>query len=355
MPFEDVSAPDADHDTTASIADTSHVPRTAWERKIDDARAKRHEKLGARARNGPEFLNDEAPPPPGESPIDRAIATLEARPDDEVRPVAAVLAMIGPRTRAALTFGFAFVLGVSVGLVVIARLPGTESATSAPVVAEASGEGLSFAAPKVLSAALAPITPTLATSDAEATTAAAVTGVITPDFVARHLATPPEAVTLATLELPTAGAAAPELPGFPSLASPKFDVPPPSLMAFLDGPRIFVTAPNTVTQQAVAALPEKLAVVAPQDTKIARVSYSVSRTHVRYYHADDAANALRVAETMGGEARDFTGFSPKPRVGTLELYLAGSSGAEAAEPARRTSKRTIGGFGSAIRFLTRTN
>ncbi len=55
----------------------------------------------------------------------------------------------------------------------------------------------------------------------------------------------------------------------------------------------------------------------------ARVPYRITATHVRYYHADDRAEAESLAARAGGSARDFTGAPVRPDPGTLELYLAG--------------------------------
>ncbi len=56
---------------------------------------------------------------------------------------------------------------------------------------------------------------------------------------------------------------------------------------------------------------------------VALVPYRISATHVRYYHADDRAEAESLAARAGGRARDFSGASARPDPGTLELYLAG--------------------------------
>jgi len=64
---------------------------------------------------------------------------------------------------------------------------------------------------------------------------------------------------------------------------------------------------------------------------VARVGYRISENQVRYYDSGTAAAAARLATTIGGVARDFTGSAADPPPGTLEVYLAGEA-AEAPPP-----------------------
>ena len=57
-----------------------------------------------------------------------------------------------------------------------------------------------------------------------------------------------------------------------------------------------------------------------------RASVSISRTNIRYFHAEDAEAATRLASALGGIARDFTNFNPPPSVGTIEVWLEGRGG-----------------------------
>ena len=50
--------------------------------------------------------------------------------------------------------------------------------------------------------------------------------------------------------------------------------------------------------------------------------YTISETHVRYYHSQDRAAAEDLAALFGASARDFTSFSPSPDEGLLELWLS---------------------------------
>ncbi len=58
----------------------------------------------------------------------------------------------------------------------------------------------------------------------------------------------------------------------------------------------------------------------------ARVGYSVRETHVRYYHPNDAVNAVLAADALGGISRDFTQSGTKTPPGRIEVYLAGTGG-----------------------------
>jgi hypothetical protein len=59
------------------------------------------------------------------------------------------------------------------------------------------------------------------------------------------------------------------------------------------------------------------------DSRVTRVGYKVSESHVRYYHRDDAPAAAALAAILGTEARDHTAFRPRPPDGTMEVFLAG--------------------------------
>ena len=61
---------------------------------------------------------------------------------------------------------------------------------------------------------------------------------------------------------------------------------------------------------------------------------------MRYYYAEDAQVSQDIAATLNGEARDFTGYSPKPPRRTVEIWLAGepASGSGQASTARSTNR-----------------
>ncbi|MEL6644753.1 MAG: hypothetical protein AAFQ79_12525 [Pseudomonadota bacterium] len=58
-----------------------------------------------------------------------------------------------------------------------------------------------------------------------------------------------------------------------------------------------------------------------------RVGFTISRDQVRYFHTDDVAAAGLLADALGAEIRDFTQFSPKPPLGTVEIYLSNTTDA----------------------------
>ena len=62
--------------------------------------------------------------------------------------------------------------------------------------------------------------------------------------------------------------------------------------------------------------------------------YTISETHVRYYHLEDRAAAEELAEVFDAAARDFTSYSPSPDEGLLELWLAGQGTPRQAKPVR---------------------
>ncbi|MEO0654155.1 MAG: hypothetical protein AAFY77_04740 [Pseudomonadota bacterium] len=58
-----------------------------------------------------------------------------------------------------------------------------------------------------------------------------------------------------------------------------------------------------------------------------RVGYTITRDQVRFFHDEDIAAAGTLADAVDAELRDFTAFSPKPPVGSIEIYLSDSADA----------------------------
>ncbi|MEM6761184.1 MAG: hypothetical protein AAF601_17065 [Pseudomonadota bacterium] len=58
-----------------------------------------------------------------------------------------------------------------------------------------------------------------------------------------------------------------------------------------------------------------------------RVGFTITSDQVRFFHGDDAAAAGLLSDALGAEIRDFTDFSPKPPLGTLEIYLSNTADA----------------------------
>ncbi len=57
------------------------------------------------------------------------------------------------------------------------------------------------------------------------------------------------------------------------------------------------------------------------DLRLSR--FSSSNTAVAFFHAEDAAAAGRVSERLGAESLDLTGLAPSPPSGTIEIRLTG--------------------------------
>lgn len=95
----------------------------------------------------------------------------------------------------------------------------------------------------------------------------------------------------------------------------------------LAGVRVFVHAPPSVGRAGAESVVATLAAAGFPEVRRAGARDSVAGTNVRYFHAEDAAAAHRIATTLGDGAiaRDFTSFRPSPRGGTLEVWLAGTA------------------------------
>ena len=88
--------------------------------------------------------------------------------------------------------------------------------------------------------------------------------------------------------------------------------------------RLSVFVPSDVDPEPVAAVVATVEAETQSESSIGTVDFAVSRTHVRYYRDVDLAAAERVAALTGGQLRDFTGYSPLPPEGTVELWMKGA-------------------------------
>ena len=95
---------------------------------------------------------------------------------------------------------------------------------------------------------------------------------------------------------------------------------------------VYLNVPVTVSEEIAAAALETLRAAGIGEVFLASVSIPISRTNVRYYFDADAAHAGRIADLLepalgegGVEARDFTGYDPKPEPGTIEVWFAGDA------------------------------
>ena len=95
---------------------------------------------------------------------------------------------------------------------------------------------------------------------------------------------------------------------------------------------VHVHAPTSVSNAALADVMAKLGGDGYSLDEARRVSFSISKSNIRYFHPEDAELAGSLADRIGAQARDFTDFSPSPPVGTIEIWLSGSGPKVAAAP-----------------------
>ena len=152
---------------------------------------------------------------------------------------------------------------------------------------------------------------------------------------------PPRVADPGASPLPTtvAPAALPERP----LATP------------LDGARIIVNAPSGADATAVAAAMDALDAARPGSLSRAEARVTIGASNVRYFHAADRPAAIEtaalLADALGAapDVRDFTGFTPRPSEGAIEVWLAGSAPARA----RRSGTRRGDGPAALVRRAVR--
>lgn len=127
--------------------------------------------------------------------------------------------------------------------------------------------------------------------------------------------------------------------------------------------RLRVSAPTSASASEVEAVGTALASAGFPGVATQRVGFTVSRTHLRYYNPEDAAAAQAIAGRLGVEARDFTGYRPKPAAGTIEVWIAGTAPGGTARAARSTQPqngpppspaRAVQEIGQAVRTLVET-
>jgi hypothetical protein len=103
--------------------------------------------------------------------------------------------------------------------------------------------------------------------------------------------------------------------------------------------QVNVMAPESIAEADLTAM-----VVGLQDAGIRlggteRVSFKVSKSHVRFYHEGDKSAAQALAARIAGDARDFTTSDINPPEGLIELWLEGSgTTVTAAKPARKAAR-----------------
>jgi len=89
--------------------------------------------------------------------------------------------------------------------------------------------------------------------------------------------------------------------------------------------QILLSAPASLSDSRLNAYTEALGETGLAVGQANRVTFRVSANHVRYFHPDDREAARQLANSISGELRDFTNFSPSPVLGTIEIWLAGKN------------------------------
>ena len=157
-------------------------------------------------------------------------------------------------------------------------------------------------------------------------------------WILASAAAPPRFTRPPTLPVPRPGAGLAAGPPSRPEAS-RASVPPPVLSdtsvaspPLLGSSLVYLNVPVTVSEEIAAAALETLRAAGIGEVFLASVSIPISRTNVRYYFDADAAHAGRISELLepalgagGVEARDFTGYDPKPEPGTIEVWFAGDA------------------------------
>ena len=115
-----------------------------------------------------------------------------------------------------------------------------------------------------------------------------------------------------------------------AVASPDAPIGQPDLAAL----NIHILAPAGAPRDTTDALVATLTDAGYTATEATHVAVTVRQSHVRYYHAADAAAAQALAAMVGAKARDFTTIDPLPPVGLIEVWIAG----ETPEPVTKKKK-----------------
>lgn len=297
-----------------------------WERRVAEARARRAAALGQRdARRAAAASEPEQEPVAEPSVITGLFGTHGAKTPAK-NPVEAEPGAQSARTRR--RPALIFIAGCAAGAVLAALavlVSGIEWRTDPdPAGAPMAMQG---AAPPAEPAATADVT-------APPTELAALPA---------DVAAPP-ARPAAQAEVAAADSPPPIVANIPDAAFNPFGTAPPDEAASAAGSinRVTVLAPRSVSgaarEQAAALLREAgWPAVSPGTSP-----FTISRTHVRYYHGQDRPAAEELAALFSAEARDFTSYSPSPPAGMIELWLAGRAPGRASTPNRPTLSGLLG-------------
>ena len=121
------------------------------------------------------------------------------------------------------------------------------------------------------------------------------------------------------------------------------------------GPRIEVAiyAPRGVGAAARDAMAGGLRAEVARVGVPATVEHDIAETHLRFYHAADAAAAGSLARLLGVPSRDFTAYRPSPRAGRVEVWMAGlAEGSDKGTDGGLDAAPSRGPLGRALAFLS---
>ena len=143
----------------------------------------------------------------------------------------------------------------------------------------------------------------------------------------------PLPVALAIPEAVTPGSSA-DMPLAPQ------DLPPP-VSPTTAGFILSVHAPATLSDTDIEEVAVALSEVGVETITPKPVDFTISETNIRYFHPADRAAAEDLAGALGARLRDFTGYSPSPPAGTIELWLAGKGTATAKVVTRSAATKKV--------------
>ncbi|MDU8945571.1 hypothetical protein [Ovoidimarina sediminis] len=108
---------------------------------------------------------------------------------------------------------------------------------------------------------------------------------------------------------------------------PTADASPPDVTPSApprDG-RVVLFAPSITSDTELGVLGAQIRAMGFGDVTERRHGFGIADTQIRYYFAADRPAALDLAQTFDGDVRDFTGFTPRPEPGLIEVWLPGEA------------------------------
>ena len=121
--------------------------------------------------------------------------------------------------------------------------------------------------------------------------------------------------------------------------------------AAIEGFDVLVHAPLSWSDTTLSELTAVLRATGYSIRSPVRVRFKISRDNVRYFHASDAEAAGALAAAFGASVRDFTDYKPAPRVGRIEVWLAGNSPPRNAARPSAPAAQSTGSQGPALLLL----